>query len=230
MTYILDRKLNNGIPSPFLIACEGFGDVSLIDVLLRQNQITNCRVGCPSRDSVGGEGKDKLPKYLAAVQAALRNRGQALTGILVVVDADTSRAAAFGAANAALEYGEFPMAPQPFTIYNLAVRVAVYLVPGEGRDGTLEHLLLEAAYGKNPKAAACIDRFLACINKKSCFDKPVYSANQHAKMRMSSLVGASCKDNPWGSAAVIWSSEGNPVPKDSPAFSPLVDFLRQFSQ
>jgi hypothetical protein len=225
----LDRELKNGIPLPFLVACEGYGDVCLVDALLKHYRIGNCAVGCPSRDSVGGEGKDKLPKYLGAVQAALKSRSQTLRGILVVVDADSSQVDSFNAANVALDYGEFPKALQPFTIYDLVLRVAIYVMPGKGRDGTLEHLLLDAAYLEKPKAARCVDRFLACINKRSCFDRPVYKMNQHAKMRMSALAAATCQKNPWTSAANIWGDKGNPVPIESPCFSSLVEFLKQFS-
>jgi hypothetical protein len=53
--------------------------------------------------------------------------------------------------------------------------------------------------------------------------------NQQAKMKMSALVAVSCKDNPWGSAAMIWSDDGNPVPIDSSCFSHIADFLKAFT-
>lgn len=229
MTFILDRKLNKGVPLPFFIACEGYSDACLINALLKHNGINNCSVGCPSRDSVGGEGKDKLPSYLSAAQAALALKSQTLSGILVVVDADMSSADSYTAANVALEEGEFPLAPRPFEIFDLAIRVAVYVIPGAGRQGTMEHLLLDAAYLKRPRMAKYVDKFLTRINRHSIFHKPVYGLNRHAKMKMSALAAATCEKNPWASASMIWSNVGNPVPVDSPCFSHLVDFLKRFS-
>jgi hypothetical protein len=223
MKFILPRNLGTGIPSPFFIACEGMSDARLIDELLQHLGIENCRVGCPSRDSVGGEGKDSLPKYLANVQNVLQQRNTALEGILVIADADDSRETSFTAVKKALQFAEFPVPLKPFSIEELKPRAAVYLIPGEGRDGTLEHILLEAAFAKNNKLEGCINTFLECIGNVDC------TPNKDAKMRMSSLIGATCQDNPWASAAVIWSETHNPVPIDSPSFDHLSDFLRRFS-
>jgi len=57
MSHILPHKVDR-IEAPFVVACEGYNDVCLIDQLLNQRGITNCRVGCPSRTGVGGQGKD----------------------------------------------------------------------------------------------------------------------------------------------------------------------------
>lgn len=207
------------IPLPHLIACEGYGDLRLIDELLKHHHIANCNVGCPSRDF----GHD-LGGFVKAIRALLDIRGKVLRGILVVIDADESPAAAFTAACNALAGGGFPVPAKAFNVEELNPRVGVYVMPGNGRDGTLEHLLLDAAYANNVKAEDCVDKFLGCIGKP---DK--ITANQDAKMRMSSLVGATCQENPWSSPAWIWKDKRNPVPINSPCFDPLVDLLKRFS-
>src|SRR5579859_490862 len=149
MTFELPQRVTT-LSAPFLIACEGYADVRLVDELLQHNQIANCCVGCPSRDFASN-----LPKYLSAIKALLDLQGTSLRGILVIVDADNSHADSFTQACNALRVADFPVPAQPFVIEGNAPRVAVYLTPGEGRNGTLEHLLLEAAYLKNPHAEEC---------------------------------------------------------------------------
>jgi hypothetical protein len=206
------------IPLPFLIVCDGYSDVRLIDKLLQYCHISNCNVGCKS-DAFHPD----LSKYLAALKSILSRQSGVIRGVLIVMDADTSPKSAFSAACKAFEFAEFPVPSKPFTIEELNPRVAVYIIPGVKRKGTLEHLLLEAAYKKNPKAKKCTDKFLHCIGKVRC------SSNMDAKMRMSALVAATCSENPWASAAMIWSDKGNPVPINSPCFDHLTHFLRKFS-
>src|ERR1019366_10075336 len=108
MSWILPHKVQT-IDFPYVVACEGFGDVCLVDQLLQLKGITNCATGCPSRTGVGGDGKDFLNRYLSAISLAA-NSGAAtmLRGILLVVDADESPINAFNSSCSALQYAEFP--------------------------------------------------------------------------------------------------------------------------
>jgi hypothetical protein len=217
MTFELPRRVIN-IPSPFLIVCDGYSDVRLVDELLQHNKIPNCSVGCRS-DDFG----QNLSGYLKAIKAIVDINGLGPQGICVIVDADESRDKAFADACRALQDGDFPTPARPFVIEDLNPRVAVYVMPGENRDGTLEHLLLEATFTKEKKLEKCVDDFLACVGS------PKPAPNKEAKMRMSALVAATCTKNPWASAAMIWHDKGNPVPIDSPNFRHLTDFLKRFS-
>jgi hypothetical protein len=206
------------IPLPFLIVCDGYSDACLIDEILQHYHISNCNVGCPS-----DRFRPNLPAYLKALKSVMDIRARQVQGLLVIVDADESPKSAFNMARKAMRDGGFPAPKNPFTLEDLNPRVAVYLIPGKDREGTLEHLLLEAAYKKRPKSAKCVEKFLACVGRVKC------SSNKDAKMRLSALVGASCSGNPWASAALIWSDKRNPVPINSPCFKQLVSFLRKFS-
>jgi hypothetical protein len=218
MTFELPRTVVT-VPLPFLIVCEGYSDLRLLDELLQHHGIGNCSIGCPSRDF----GKGSFPGYMRALRAVLDIQAITLRGVLIIVDADSSRAGAFANATAALREGGFPVPASSFAIEELNPRVAVYIMPGEGRDGTLEHLLLDAAYRESPQAEECTSTFFECIGGLGP------TPNQEAKMRLSSLIGATCKDNPWSSAAMIWRDTGNPVPINSPSFDHIVDFIRRFS-
>jgi hypothetical protein len=220
---------NPVLKAGYLIVCEGMGDAYLIDCLLKHNQIDNCHVGCPSNVNVGGSGKDKIPEYLALLQTASALQKIPIDGILVVGDADKSHKQAVEALKQALVIAQFPAPTNAFQIEvfqhgGRPLRVALYVIPGPGRDGTLEHLLLEAAYGKSPAKQPCVEQFLDCIGRpKDASD------NEIAKMSMSALVGASCRKNPWASSALVWKDKHNPVPIDSHSFDDLLDVLRKFS-
>jgi hypothetical protein len=224
MSHILPQKVER-IESPFIVACEGFGDVCLVEQLLKFKQIENCQVGCPSIPSVGGSGKDCLDKYLDAIAlAASKSQNKQLRGLLVVVDADDDPQAAFVSACTALRFADYPVPNSPFvTIEENDVKSAVYLIPGENEVGTLEHLLLRSAFSISENSKACIDSFLDCIGKV-----PVNKPNVLAKMQMSALVAAAFPSNPWATPApLLQSSKNDIVPIDSIHFKHLGDFLAE---
>ncbi len=202
------------------------GDARFIDELLNLRGITNSSVGCPSRVSAMGKmGKDAFPDYFASIQTARRRVNSVpLLGLLVIADADTNADEAFAAVRTGLGLATFPAPRNPFSIEGNDFRVAVYLLPGEGKTGTLEHLLLDAAYAKRACLQECLDDFSTCTGALRS-SKP----NKLAKMRMSALAAAFCEDNPWCSPNIIWSDKKNPVPIDSACFNHIGDFLTRFA-
>ena len=225
MSFILPHKVER-IEAPFVVACEGYSDVCLVDKLLEQRGITNCRVGCPSRTGVGGEGKDYLNKYLSAIDFASRKvPRRTMRGLLLVVDADESPAEAFSAACEALAFAQFPLPDSAFAQKDEAgMRTAVYIVPGKGESGTLEHLLLRSAFENAPASKACVDTFLACVGRTAN-----EKSNTIAKMGMSALVAASFPTNPWATPGTLLQSNDNDlISFDSEYFKDLADFLAGF--
>jgi hypothetical protein len=225
VTYIQPPTLEL-ITRPFFIATEGMGDARFIDELLKFKGTTNCSVGCPSRQSGKGRtGKDAFPDYFASIQIARgRLNSTRLLGLLVVADANESAEKAFKAITTALGSATFPTPKDPFRIEETDLRVAVYLLPGEGRTGTLEHLLLGAVFAKTEILSDCLDKFSTCTGALRS-SKP----NQLAKMKMSVLTAAFCEDNPWCSANTMWSDDNNPVPIDSACFNDIAGFLSRFA-
>lgn len=225
MTSIQPPKLEF-LPQPFFIATEGMGDARFVDELLRFKGITNCSVGCPSQQSAKGKtGKDAFPDYFASIQVARGRLNSArLQGLLVIADANASSGKAFKAITTALESATLPAPRTPFSIEETDLRVGVYLLPGEGRTGALEHLLLEAVFAKTETLPDCLDKFSTCTGALRS-SRP----NQLAKMKMSVLAAAFCEDNPWCSANTMWSDGNNPVPIDSACFNVIADFLSAFA-
>ena len=225
MSSILPHRVQH-FELPYSVVCEGFGDVCLVDQLLQLKGITNCGVGCPSRTGVGGDGKDYLNKYLSAISlAATEGDTQKLQGILMVVDADESPEDAFDLSCSALKYAEFAVPDSAFTVKaEKGIKTSVYLIPGKDETGTLEHLLLRAAYEGSEKSQSCTDSFLSCIGRS-----PAAKPNVMAKMQMSALVAASFPENPWATPGPLLQSKKNDlVPINSPHFKHLTDYLAEF--
>jgi hypothetical protein len=202
------------------------GDARLIDELLKLNQIASCSIGCPSQASSKGQGRGAFPRYLASIQTArTRFNSVPLRGLLVVADANGNAAKSFKDVSESLQESKFPVPSRAFNIEEVdRLRVAVYLVPGEGETGTLEHILLRAVFKKSPDLEGCLDNFSTCTGGLRSTDP-----NLQAKMRMSALAAAFCEENPWCSPNLIWSTAGNPVPIDSDCFAGLSKFLADFS-
>lgn len=225
MSLILPHKVEE-IGAPFVVVCEGYGDVCLIDGLLQLNGIENCKVGCPSRTGTGGDGRDFLNRYLSAIAAvAGKSPENPLRGVLVIVDADEAPQRAFELACRALEFAEFGVPEHPFVANNAGgLKVAVYLIPGQDQTGTLEHLLLRSAFGKAPESEACVDSFMNCIGRA-----PKDTPNIVAKMKMSALLAGSFPQNPWATPGpLLQSSDNDLVPLDSPHFKHLASFIAEF--
>lgn len=219
--FILSADVPLKRTKPFVVVCEGLADAGFISALLVHKGITDYEVGCPSPKIGGGQGKDKIGKYLEALAA----NPSGLRGILVVVDTDGSAPKIFKQMAKALQsvHPLVPVPTKPFTVTGNDPRSAVLLIPKKGKKGTLEHLLLEAVFGKKPRLRLCLDAFEKCVGKVR-----TWPANKQAKMRMTALTACHCKNNPASSVAWIWADKGNPVPINSPAFSDISDFLTDF--
>jgi hypothetical protein len=219
--YLVPRKADQ-VATPFLVVCEGMSDARFVCSLLKHKGISTCSVGCPSREGLGsGSGVDGISGYLKAVRAI--SKGQTPSGILIMIDADDCPQERFRCMTKALKDAGFPAPEEPFSVEGGSFRVAIYLMPGKGRNGTLDCLLLEAALRKNPEMQRCIESFCDCTRSVRA-----WTENQQCKMKLSAIVAASCQKNPWASAAIMWSQKENPVPIDSECFREAGDFLTTF--
>jgi len=223
MSFLLPKSVKD-LPYAFIVACEGMGDARFLCKLLEHAGVENCGVGCPSDESAEGSGFSQLPSYLKAISQASMREGTNFRGVAVVVDADDDPMTRFTTIASALEAASFPRPSKPFGIESSRTRSAVYLIPGEGRNGTLEALFLEAIFRRAPVLEKCVNDFANCTGLI-----PAATENQRAKMKMSALAAAHCARNPWTSLGLIWSQENNPIPIESETFQPLADFLKAFT-
>jgi hypothetical protein len=219
MTFILPKPLK-GIPRPYVLVCEGTGDAGFLEALLEHLKIDNCCIGCPSPETAGGQGVDKIPAYLKGIAVEATRASSRIDGIAVIVDANGDPGKRFQDASVALRNAMFPSPADAFTVVPGPPRSGVFVIPGKGKNGTLDDLLLEATFKKSPMLRECVDKFSDCTKTLAAT-----TDNQKAKMRLSALAGIYCKDNPWTSPRLLWKSTCNPVPIDSDSFAELTAFL-----
>ena len=222
--YLLPHTVNT-ISQQRLIVCEGYSDAIFICELLKLNKITNCAVGCPSREGGHGMGQSAIAQYLGAVRGSIDLKKANLTHMLVVTDADNDPEKQFKRIADGLNKHRFTVPTKPFSVEGNAIKTGVFIIPGDGRIGTLENLLWDAAIKERPSLKHCIALLCWCTGGHINNAPP----NKKAKMKMSAIVAAHCVGNPWVSASGIWSDSGNPVPIDSTCFSHVSDFLLAFA-
>jgi hypothetical protein len=114
---------------------------------------------------------------------------------------------------------------KPFHMEGAPIATGVFIIPGEGRNGTLEHLLWEAAIQKTPSLKRSVALFSWTTGGYIRSAPP----NKKAKMQMSAIVAARCAKNPWASSATFWSDPGCPVEISSSRFDHVSKFLRDFA-
>lgn len=228
MKFVLPKEPQENDIKSFVIVCEGMGDCTFIDRLLKDLAITNCCVGCPSDKTGGGQGFDKIPGYLSGIRTLTKDRN-ILLGLAVIADANHSLRKKFKTIAKGFADAQFPKPRSPYSIVKEQLpnqpRVGLYFIPRKGESGTLEHLFLEAAFKKRPRLEDCIDRFSACARTKTA----KWSNNERAKMKLSALVSVTCRKNPWASSNTMWGDKGCPVPINSAAFLEIRQFILSFT-
>jgi hypothetical protein len=225
MSALLAQKFDQ-IPHPFLVVCEGYGDARFICSLLKHKNITNCNVGCPSDTGGHGSGISAIAKYLESVRGVIQAGRGSLNGVAVVVDSDLNANDGFKTICEALEAAQFQKPSKAFSIEEKnSFRSGIFVIPGKGKTGTLEHLLWEAVIEKNPSIENCAGTFCQCVGGHI----DAATENQKAKMKLSSTLGAHCKSNPWTSLGLVWKQPENPIPIESKKFLEIADFLLKFT-
>lgn len=205
--------------SPYVIVCEGWQDASFICALLDDLGITNCDVTYPTKKN-GGNGKEAISK----VVGLLAGRAADLKGVAVIGDADPDPVKSFTELCKGFT-APLHAPPQSFAVHHgKRHRAAIFLIPGQGKTGALEHLFLEAITLANPTALDCVNDYRICTQTTAN-----WSENKVAKMRLAAYVAAHCHNDPCCSPAFLWTSKNQIFDIASPAFQELRDFLVEFT-
>lgn len=214
----LKREKSFEPESPYVIVCEGFQDSGFICALLKRLGITNCDVAFPKKRRDGANGKGGIAQMVGLL------KDRKLDGVAVIRDADDDPADALLEAQAAFS-DPYSAPAAPFLIEQEKNRTGIFLIPGNGKTGTLDDLLFSAIAAPHRPAIECVETFHACSAWTAG-----WTNNKKAKMKMHSLVAAVCQDDPGCSLGFIWSKGAdNPVDISSPVLKELADFLKAFS-
>ena len=205
--------------SSSVIVCEGFRDAGFICALLKHLRIDTCDVAFPKKKRDGAEGESGI-----AAMVSLICQAEIVNGIAVIRDSDGNATNSFRAACEGFAK-PFDAPKEAFVVTRARKTAAIFLMPGKGKTGALEHLLLEAVFAKHEPLATCIRAWENCNQQIAN-----WSDNKKAKMRMQSVIASFCKDDPACSLGFIWNKGvDNPIDITSPVFSELSGFLRDFA-
>lgn len=159
------------------------------------------------------EGKSNTRDRLGAVSTA-PGFGE-ITALGVVRDADISPENSFRSVTDALKAFGLPCPQKCVEPCTGPPRVAVLLLPGEGKPGSIEDLCLESV--TEDPAMVCADKYFSCLREQGC-DLPKHES----KAKVQTFLASRPKSELWlGTAAEagIW-------PWESPAFDEVKGFLR----
>ena len=221
----------NPVTRPRVLVVEGTHEQAVMGALLDQHDMQ----GLDPIDVQPIGGKTQLRtnlRNLARDPALLkRHNDGADIAVGVVRDADENAASALQSVRSALESAGFPA---PTSVCEAlkgdlhsedglvieGVTVAIFIMPGEGRTGALEDLLIEAVQGE--AAYECVDGLFTCLESAQL---PLPPAHRMGKARAAAYVATKPKPAMHvGSAA----KEGY-WPFDHPAFDPVKQFLRSLA-
>jgi hypothetical protein len=202
------------ISGPVLIVCEGPTDCAFVRAIAQEAGVVGAEVQCPS-DSGTGDGKTYIPRYL---EAALSVYGQNIRVLGLIVDNDDAPDAALALGKDTLMALGYDVTP-PNILVTDNRRVGLYTLPEIGAQGTLEDLLLLAVFDANPPLRQCVEAFEACAAT------PVaWPPNVRAKGRLEAVIASQCR-KPQCGLRNVWKEPDNPIPRTSPRFRGLRDFL-----
>jgi hypothetical protein len=205
--------------SPNQLVTESYHDGAFIKAVARAH-------GAPTFDYTAPLGEDGRPIGKSGFKRHLLgmlywvNRGD-VRNVVVVGDNDTDHDAALVDVRRAIREAKGYPTPdaEPCEVAtNGTLRVGVIMVPGTGRNGCLETLLLTAPI--QCQTLACVDSWATCC----AF--PAVPANNCDKFRLRSVLLASIVTDPNISLSLIWSKAGNPIDPASRSFSWIADFLK----
>jgi hypothetical protein len=143
------------IQSPNLLIVEGREDELFFRTLANKLELQNIQ-------ALPIGGKTQLRNRLKALVAA--PGFAAVTSLGLVRDANGDPAAAFRSVRDALIAAKLPAPRRPMTLTGRNPRVAVMILPGEGKPGMLEDLCLRAV--KEEPAMHCVDQFFQCLQQE----------------------------------------------------------------
>jgi hypothetical protein len=210
---------------PWLILCEGETDKRFLDQLISNRALPDeFQIRFPSRGTDNRGGRSKFGPWLNAAQAV--TGWSDIRAVLIISDNDDDPPTSFGEVRASLTAGKWPGIPSfertiakspgyPHTV--------ILMLPPAGQQGSLETLCLLAAYFKWQNIQAPLDAFVQSAGVNG------WSANKEAKMRLQTVIAATCNARPDAGFAGHWREDVQyHIPLNHAVFNDLATFLRGF--
>jgi len=225
----LDIENEGPITKTTLVLCEGKRDASFISHLAKQRNIEGIQIGFPTPQNSDSYGEGGFKSYLVTVRAISGFKN--LKRIIILRDCDEDPGASFKSvidqiseANNQIADAKYDIPSEPEKETEGILKVVVRMIPNKQEKGNLDSLLLGSIdFEKHPNSF-CFQQYFACCKTDAL------SIGRAAKIKLTTILAASCIKNPAVSLAFVWSQQENPIPLDSPNFDELASFLRKYSE
>ena len=162
------------------------------------------------------EGKDNFSKYLSAISqmpdfAQVKKLG-------VIRDADTSYENAFKSVRDAVKKCNLLIPLKTNQLEGENPAVGIFIMPGEGKSGALEDLLLESV--QNDRATPCVNNYFVCLKENL--------SNWPPKNISKSWIHAFLSSRPDGTKRLGEAAHAGYWSFDNPAFDEIRHFIDLF--
>jgi len=209
------------VRQPTLVLCEGKRDASFVLHLAEQRGINGIQIGFPDPNTAAANGKDSFGKFLTRLRGRTGFKNLRHLVILRDRDNDDPDTAFRDVVRQITEAGKY-LVPVALERESGGIPgITVRLIPDTQTPGNLDVLLLSAIDAMHP-LSHCFGPYFDCCGLEAI---PIGDA---AKIKLTTIVAASCRKNPSASLSFVWSQAGNPIPLESTKFDDLADFLRRF--
>ena len=211
------------LQNPWLIICEGTGDVSFFRHLIQQRGLPPFDIGYPGKPETETGGRGGFGELLRALR--VRRDFPQITAILVVSDSDEDPDGSFAEVRAQIaSAGGYPVPAQPLNVATSAgfPAIVVMMLPWVGQAGNLETLCLPAMYERWPDQRNCLNAFSGCMATDG------WPITRQSQMRLRSLIAGICLQDPNTSLTHAWSRNLDLIPLENSCFDQVADFLSTF--
>jgi hypothetical protein len=209
---------------PWVLLCEGESDKRFFDGLIQARKIDpNFDVQFPDRGQQGTGGRSKYGQWLGTSYSTSESFLTKVKAILLVSDKDDDEAMSLQEVKQEIEKAAFPVPPLERIVAksNGFPAIVILMIPMEGQ-GNLETLCLHAAHDKWDLRNE-LNTFVAASPAST------WGISKQSKMRLQSILAATCKVQPDISFAQHWLQDTKyRIPLNHECFNPLVDFLTNF--
>jgi hypothetical protein len=208
---------------PLILVCEGKADYCFFQKIIDERVLQSFNV-IPAN---GFDGIERVLKGIRADQTSFMK----MRGILIAADSRDEPNATFSRVATMVRRAGYTVPNAPLEIAAGMPQIAVMLVPGPTRAGSLETLCIDAIIGDRAWLRDCVDAFLGCGE----LDALNWTPEKLSKARFCALVAATFRHDPSRAASLAFSAtERRGVPQmistKARCFDEIEGWLGEFSQ
>lgn len=221
-----DRPELQIFETPNYIICEGISDKCFLQWLINERNLPACDIWFPTVADDNSGGHSKFESYLSisiGIESFIENTKR----VVVLTDNDVNPAERFEETRQMLTNVGFnaPASPKVFVSTENLPDVAIFMLPSEGKNGTLESYLLPSMHEKWGLEVA-LNQFVAASPAND------WALNKQAKAKVQSMLSVTCKTHPFTGLGHLWTQRKPEfhMSPTHPSFDELSEFIQSLSE